>query len=217
MLYKSVIFDFDGTLVDSGPGIKKSFVGLVRRLNMPELTAGQLDSLVGPPLHKSFPEILGIPEAEVERCIALYQQLFAEIAMPELSAFPGIIELLQSLVEAGANTAIASAKIQPTLLSQAKSLGVSEHIHYVCGADPTKNRFEKAEILGEVLSLLNTGLSDAVMIGDRCFDIMAAKALGIDSIGVTYGAGTIEEMCENNPTYIVGSVDELRQLLLSNE
>lgn len=217
MLYKSVIFDFDGTLVDSGPGIKKTFVEMIRRLNMPPLTTEQLDALVGPPLHKSFPGMLGIPEDEVERCIALYQQIFKEIALSELCAFPGILELLQSLVEASANTAIASSKIQPTLVAQAKSLGIFEHIHHICGADPTLNRFEKNEILSEILSLLNTGRTDAVMIGDRCFDIMAAKELGIDSIGVTYGAGTFDEMRENNPTYIVNDVDELRRLLLGNK
>lgn len=213
--YRAVFFDFDGTLVNSGPGIILTLQTLIEDLHLRPLNDEQINSLIGPPIHVAFPEMFGIrDEEELEKVVAAYRRIFEEVALPQLTAFPGIPELLRDLAEAGVITAVASCKTQSVCDSQAELTGIRPYLRIICGARPERQLFEKADILQEALALSGAGKEESIMVGDRMFDLIGAHAVGLPVIGVTYGSGTEEELRAHAPQAIAHSVEELRALVL---
>lgn len=212
--YQAVIFDFDGTLADTGPGIILSLKRLTAEYGLPPLNEQQLRALVGPPIHIAFREVFGISEDALEDFIDSYRRIFDEIAKPMLCVFPGIPQLLQELLHAGITLGVASCKTQSICEQQAEQLGILPYLPYICGAQPSLQLFEKADILELALKNMGIEKKQAVMVGDRMYDLIGANAVGIDAIGVLYGMGTEEELLAHHPAHIVDSVESLRALLL---
>ncbi|MDL2217040.1 HAD hydrolase-like protein [Christensenellaceae bacterium OttesenSCG-928-M15] len=215
MKYKAFIFDFDGTLVDSVPGIVISIKALMEACGKEPLTDEQMRGCVGPPIHKFFPEILGFQEDELEEAIAQYRRIFDEVALPMLCAFDGVLDMLRALKERGAMVGIASCKVKHAAIRQAETLGIAQYVDVIGGAVPEEGIYEKTDVLNGVLSKLKVPLEEAVMIGDRKFDLIGAKEAGIDGIGVMYGGSTDrQELVEHSPIAIANSVEELKNILL---
>lgn len=116
--YKAVIFDLDGTLLDSVPGIKLTLNMLTKKLGLPELTDEQMQNCIGPPINKFFPEVLHIPEDRLEDALAAYRSLFNEYALEGLALFKGIPALLQALRDKGALLGVATCKVRPSAITQ---------------------------------------------------------------------------------------------------
>lgn len=212
--YQAILFDFDGTLADTGPGIILALTRLMQAYGLPPLSDAQLRGLVGPPIHIAFREVLGISADELDGFIEAYRRTFDEVALPLLRVFPGIPELLRELQCAGSILGVATCKTQQVCEQQAKQLGIDQYFHYICGAQPTLQLFEKDDILEVLLKKAGLDKRNAVMVGDRMYDLIGANTVGIDAVGVLYGMGTEEELRAHNPKYMVESVDALRTLLL---
>ncbi|MDR1620145.1 MAG: HAD hydrolase-like protein [Clostridiales bacterium] len=213
--YQSVIFDFDGTLVDSAPGIIKTFEALIQKEGLKQLSRRELAAMVGPPLHLSIPEVFGISsEAEVNRLVNAYRAIYAEIALPSLAAFPGAMEMLRALREAGVYTGVASCKIRHVCASQATTLGLAPYLCCICGAVPQEGLLEKADILRQAIAASRVSRENTVVVGDRMYDMRGAQLVGIPAIGVIYGSGSREELLPYAPLAIVEDIPALAKLLL---
>ncbi len=213
-LYRKILFDLDGTLTDSGPGIINSVSYALNkygiRANNEELTA-----MIGPPLQQSFQIIYGFSNEKASEAVEYYREYFREKGMFENQLYPGITEMLKELFENNRQLYLATSK--PTVFARQilQHFKIEYLFDQVVGSNLDGSRVVKPEIIGAV-SELTGGLSrdETVMVGDREHDIIGAKAHELDTIAVTYGYGSLEELKSVQPTVVVSSVAELSELLL---
>jgi len=208
--YDAVVFDLDGTLCDAEEGIVSSVKYAMEQLRCPVPENANLSLVVGPPLRDSFRDLLGVPAEQVEKAMDLYRVDFHARGRFLYSVYSGIRTLLRMLRTHGVHTAVATSK----------PLGLAKDILDYFGLTPlfdvVMGEVEGAEKLGKP-ELIRRALPEtyecAAMVGDRKFDVEGAKAAGIDSIGVAYGCGTVEELEQAGATHIVQTTEELRDLL----
>lgn len=215
--YKIILFDLDGTLSDPKEGITKSVQYALTKIGIVEPDTDRLETFIGPPLQVSFAEYYGFDEKESIRAIGFYRERFKEKGMFENVLYPNISFLLEALEESGFVLVVATSK--PTVFAEEiiKYFELEKYFQLIVGSDLDGTRSSKTEIIQYILDkYTDYKHSDFVMIGDRKHDIIGAKNTGIDSIGVTYGYGSQEEIRGAEPTYIVSSVDHLIGLLLGS-
>src|SRR5690554_7311346 len=192
---KHIIFDLDGTLSDPGEGIINSLHHALKSFGI-EGDPQILRTFIGPPLADSFQEHYNFDAEQTAEAIRVYREYFKDHGLFQNVIYPGIPELLHDLTQAGKTLAIATTK--PTVYA----LQILEHFkidgffkkELVIGSYLDGRRTDKAELIATAMELLGGLPQDKVMIGDRKFDIIGAKANGIDVIGVTYGYGEEEEI-----------------------
>ncbi|UAL47856.1 HAD family hydrolase [Sutcliffiella horikoshii] len=215
--YKIILFDLDGTLSDPKEGITKSVQYALEKMDIVEPDTDRLETFIGPPLQVSFAEYYGFDEKESIRAIDFYRERFKEKGMFENVLYPNISLLLEALKESGFVLVVATSK--PTIFAEQiiKYFELEEYFQLIVGSNLDGTRSSKTEIIQYILdNYTDFNRRDFVMIGDRKHDIIGAKNTGIDSIGVTYGYGSQEEIRDAEPTYIISSVDDLMGLLLAS-
>ncbi|MBM4336054.1 MAG: HAD family hydrolase [Deltaproteobacteria bacterium] len=214
--FRAVLFDLDGTLTDPKPGITRSVQYALRKRGIEPPDADQLEPFIGPPLAQSFSERLGFAAAEAKRAVDDYREYFSRQGLYENSVYDGIPALLRELRESGRRVCLATSK--PTVFAERilEHFDLARHFDLVVGSHLDGTRVAKAEIIAAVLAGLGgEAARRAVMVGDREHDVHGARSNGIDSIAVTYGYGTCEELQAPSPTSLAASVGELRRLLLA--
>lgn len=215
MRYAPVLFDLDGTLTDPSEGITNSLAHALRRIGRPVPDRAVLLAHIGPPLHVTFAQHYGCDEAQAFEAVALYREYFDEIGIYENALMPGIADLLAGLQQAECPIMIATSK--PSVYAEriATHFGIAARFHAIIGSFLDGRRTGKAEVIAAALATMpEWDPARAVMVGDRVHDILGARANGIQSIGVTFGFGSIEELRDAAPAHIVASVGELRDLLI---
>lgn len=214
MAWKYILFDLDGTLTDSGPGIIRSVQYALRALGIREESEETLRSFIGPPLYSSFMRYYGFDRAGAEQAVAKYREYFTVQGMFENSVYDGIPELLSALCVDGSTLAIATSK--PTVYARqiAEHFGIAAHFAFIGGSELDGSRIDKAEVIAYVLDGLGSPSPDeVVMIGDREHDIMGAGSNSVFSVGVLYGYGSRRELEDAGAGAIAATVDELWALL----
>ena len=209
----NIIFDLDGTLTDSGPGIKNSLRYTLNYYGLPMEDEQSLNRYVGPPLLVSFQKYMGFTKEQAKEAITVYRSYFTRKGMFENRVYDGIIPLLETLKAQGKGLFIATGK--PTVYT----LQILEHFHLakyfdvVCGIGLDESDMGKDELITKVMEQANLSRETCLMVGDREFDILGAKAVGIPGVGVTYGYGTQEELKGAGATAIASCVLELKEIL----
>lgn len=220
--YDIVIFDLDGTLIDSRIGIHSSIVHTLKEMGLPAVDQELLSQFIGPPLIDSFQSVCGMSEPEAERAVAVYKDYFAVEGIKGFDVYEGVPEMLWLLRASGVRMAIATTKDEIFAQEIALSADFMPFLEAVIGSDREGTMLRKPELIAAALSTLGinppaTQEAESpriVMVGDHALDIMGAKANNIDSIAVTYGFGDDEELQQAHPDHVAGSVTELRNLLL---
>lgn len=208
------MFDLDGTLIHSMPGIVKSLRLMMEEMHLPPRDDAYMHNLIGPPFQIGFPNFLDLHGADIDRAISIYMR-YAESILDEegmISPFPGVLDMLKALNSAGAFVGVVTSKGVSPANEQIDRFGFRPYLSYLQTADDNGNG-EKTELLRK--ACFDLGEDDLVMVGDRFYDLDAAHACHVDSIGVLYGYATNEEIYGCHPTHIVGSVKELQTLLLN--
>lgn len=208
-----VLFDLDGTLVESGPSIIASIKYALKQVDGPELDAEALRSFIGPPLQVSFRDIAGLHGSKLEDVVQIYIGHQLELGIKAIELYDGIFDLVGALAGAGVPMAIATSKRTQNAKMVLQHVGLIEKFHIVSGAEP--GRMEKRhsiETAREALVGAGLDLDNAVMIGDRIHDIDGAAHFNMPSIAVTWGYGTEDEW--QRADHIARSVGELREMLL---
>ncbi|WP_223552979.1 HAD family hydrolase [Lysinibacillus sphaericus] len=212
--YSVVLFDLDGTISDPKIGITKSVQYALQKADIEVSDLDELESFIGPPLQVSFREIYGFNDAQIEQAISDYRERFTERGMFENKLYENIPALLADLKQQGYRLAIATSK--PTLFAEQilKYFNLEHFFDLVAGSNLDGTRSAKGEIIAFVREHFNeVDNNQFMMIGDRKYDIVGAHENLIDSIGVTYGYGSLEELTDAQATYIVNSVNEIKELL----
>lgn len=215
--YEYILFDLDGTLSDPKIGITKSVQFALRRMGITEENLDHLEPFIGPPLQQSFSEFYSFDETQIRTAITYYRERFKDKGMYENTLYEHIPSLLQELKDNGVTIVVATSK--PTVFAEEilKYFNIHHHFDLIVGSNLDGTRTSKTEIIQHILHHYNDRPKDSfIMIGDRKHDIIGAHNTGIDSISVTYGYGSIEELKAAKPTNIVKTVTELREALLKN-
>jgi phosphoglycolate phosphatase len=211
--YQHILFDLDGTLTDPQEGIINSVQYALKRFGI-QKENHELIYFIGPPLHKSFEAIFGTEEKAFE-AVDVYREYYSVKGIFENKLYDGIHELLEELNKNKKILHVATSKPLKFAEQILHHFHIHHHFKIIMGSNMDGSRTEKHEVIREILNHLPGTLpQDFVMIGDRKYDIMGAKHHGIDSIAVAFGYGTIEELKNAEPTYIVEEVSDLNKLLL---
>ena len=208
-----VFFDLDGTLTDPKEGIVRCLQYALRQLRQEEPPEAELVKYIGPPLRETFTELLGWQD-RVEEAVRLYRERFSTIGLFENAVYPGVVDLLEKIRTQGWLLDIVTSK--PTVYARqiVGHFRLSPYFQNVYGSELDGRFDEKTELIAHILQTENLRKEQIVMVGDRKHDIEAARAHGIATIGVTYGYGSREELCEAGAHWVCDSPEDLYMILL---
>lgn len=208
------MFDFDGTLADSKPAIVATARRVLAEWGMSEEEMGDLGRLVGPPFPVAFTQVYGMSADDALEVTTRYRTEFAKLGEATHPIFPGIKELLADARAAGRRVALTSSKMRARALDMLAAESMTDLFDaVVCQVDPS--RADKAHLVGDTLAELGADASDAVMVGDRFYDVEGAFANGVPCVGVTYGHTSAPgELERAGAAAVADSVPRLRELLL---
>lgn len=211
--YDAYLFDFDGTLADTGEGIRKSVAYSLEKLGYSVPGDEVLNRFIGPPLHDCYKELFGMTDEEAERAISVYRERYVDIGLYESHLYPGIAMLLRALHRAGAYVAIASAKPQFMLERLSAHIGIDKYLDAIVGVGLQYHSPDKRDLLQRALPA-GVPAERACMIGDRRFDIEAAKALGMTAFGVDFGYSLPGELKRAGADAVFDNAEDLSTMLL---
>ena len=223
-MYRLILFDLDGTLTESHPGIIRSIQHALEKMGLPVLPEKDLMPFVGPPLRDSFVDIIHMTEEEASLAIACYREYFSTKGKYENSVYDGIPELLERLREEGYRLGIASSKPETFVRDILDHFGLTRYFHIICGAAMDGSLSEKPDIIRYALRQSGYDMDDAavlrrevVMVGDRKYDVTGAHAMGMSAIGVTWGYGSREELEESGADALAADPEELYRRIAGQE
>jgi len=210
-----VLFDLDGTLTESAPGITRSVAFALDAVGAPALDDASLLRFIGPPIRESFRVTAGLDAATVAAAADAFVRYFTEQGgMFENSVYPRISGLLEALRADRRRLGVATTK--PTGAGRAvlDHFALSGFFETVCGALSDVERTNKADIIADALLGLRVAAGPhVVMVGDRSHDIAGAHAAGIECIGAAWGYGARAELTDAGADAIAADADELASLL----
>lgn len=204
---KTILFDLDGTLTDSGEGIINCVIYAFEHYNLPIPSREELRAFVGPPLPEMFVKY-GVKPENAEEAEDVFRERFVPIGMYENELYPGIKELLKTLYEDGHILCIATSKPESMAREILRHFDIAKYFHYICGATLDHSRDTKEQVIAYLISQCDSEFP-WVMVGDTAFDVIGAKAHNIPAIGVTWGYGLVEEMQKAGAAAIVYDTAEL--------
>lgn len=208
---KTILFDLDGTLTDSGEGIINCATLALRHFGLPIPSYADMRTFVGPPLRDSFIRF-GVPADQADEAIRVYRSRYIPTGMFENTPYPGIRELLEALRAEGYTLYVATSKPEEMSVTILEKFDLAKYFCRICGASIDSSRSTKDAVIAYLLES-SGAKEDMVMVGDTKYDILGAKAHGIPAIGVGWGYGKVEEMEEAGAAGIAETMDELIGLI----
>ena len=218
MMYQTILFDLDGTLTDPGLGITNSVMYALKKWGIEVTDRSSLYRFIGPPLQASFMQYYGFSQEDAEKSVAYYREYFREKGLYENEVYPGAEKLLAELKAAGKKIALATSKPEEFAVRILKHFQLDGYFDVIAGATMDSSRSKKADVIAYCLDQLGEAdLSQVVMVGDREHDIIGAKTVGVDSIGVLVGYGSREELETAGAAYIAETLDDVAALVLKEQ
>jgi phosphoglycolate phosphatase len=208
-----IIFDLDGTLIDTPSGIVETFIAALKSMDVAFNDSAAIKATIGLPIEQAFSNLLSIDknDGRVTHAIKQYHTLFEDIVLPNAKKliFPGVAKGLESLIANEFTLAVATSKIYKSAEALLQAAGLWEYFTLVVGADQVTNPKPHPEMGQLIMKKLGALSAYTVMIGDTTHDILMAKGAGMRSIAVTYGVQNIEMLKSAKPTWIVDTFDEV--------
>ncbi|MBO1869711.1 HAD-IA family hydrolase [Lachnoanaerobaculum sp. Marseille-Q4761] len=213
MKQKHILFDLDGTIVRSDPGITRGVQKSLEHFGIYE-EPENLKKFVGPPLVESYTKLYGLSLLQYEKALEIFHEYYRSTGIFECELYEGIEEMLKVL-SVEYRLYIATSKPEKEARRVIEHFGLDKYFTFVGGSDGDFNtkRSTKAAVIEYVLKSNNIeDKTAAIMVGDKVHDIVGANTVGLKSIGILYGYGSMEEFDKAN--YIVRNVDDLREMFI---
>ena len=213
MKQKHILFDLDGTIVRSDPGITRGVQKSLEHFGIYE-EPENLKKFVGPPLVESYTKLYGLSLLQYEKALEIFHEYYRSVGIFECELYEGIEEMLKVLSK-DYRLYIATSKPEREARRVIEHFGLNKYFTFVGGSDGDFNtkRSTKAAVIEYVLKSNNIeDKTAAIMVGDKIHDIVGADTVGLKSIGILYGYGSMEEFDKAN--YIVRTVDDLREMFI---
>lgn len=215
MRYRLIVFDWDGTLLDSAGGIVECIREAARELRLPVPAHETARHVIGLGLHDSLrTAVPSLPQDQYREFAEAYRRHFLA-RQGAMTLFPGVRELLGDLAAAGHRLAVATGKSRRGLEHAFESTGLRPYFAASRCADETNPKPHPA-MLFELLAELAAAPREALMVGDTSHDLAMAGSAGVDAVAVTYGAHPGDALRALAPRACVESVEELRAWLTAN-
>ncbi|MDQ0222565.1 HAD hydrolase-like protein [Streptococcus moroccensis] len=201
---KHLFFDLDGTLVDSSEGILNSFTQTFTELGMELPTLETLKTFIGPPLEASFANYGD--DAFTSNAVTIYRKHYTDFGIHQVQLYQGFPEVLDQLIADNYLLYIATSKHEPMAVQMLTDLGVADRFIGIFGS---LGKDSKADVINRAMVKHDIPAKDALMIGDTHYDMIGGKALGLKTIGVTWGFGTPPSLLENGADALASTPSEL--------
>ncbi len=212
---KFILFDLDGTIIDSYPSITSCFLSASKEYTDREFTSDELASIIGPPLRDSYMRLLNVDAFTAWDLVIKFREYYNAGGLFNCKVYEGIEDLLISLIEAGLIPIVATSKPEEQAIRILMHFGFDKYFKLIAGDDQECTRAVKKDVITYCLKKLDSpSYNEVVMIGDRKYDMTGARELGITSIGVTWGYGSKKELEDSCADYLVSSAKELKELLI---
>ena len=211
---KYLLFDLDGTLTDPGEGITNSVKYALEKFGIEVKDKKELYSFIGPPLYDSFVKYYGLSHEDATLAVSYYREYFAPYGLYQNAVYSGIPELLETLKARGTKIVLATSKPEKFALEILRHFDLAKYFDLAFGATMDEKRNKKDAVIAYALSQGNIDPQDAVMIGDRVYDIEGGHKNGLVSVGVLWGYGDRAELEDAGADEMAESVSELEKILL---
>lgn len=214
MRYNAVIFDFDGTVCDTGEGILKSakFALDYYGIDAPEYQ--ELTFFIGPPLLITFQEKFGADAALADKLVKKFRERYTNKGILESKIYSGIKELIIKLKDENIKLGIASSKPQDYVEALLERDGIKQYFDSICAVTFSADCESKANIIARCVKELDVAGNETLMVGDKKYDIEGARANLIDSAGVMWGYGGRIEFVEAGAKFVAEKVDDIYSIAL---
>ena len=210
----NILFDLDGTLNDSKPGIVMGYCHALSVLGYPHPSQAALDMAIGPPLEENFMRFMNTQDkARVAEAAEIYHQFYEREGIRHATLYPHIKTLLKQLHDEKYSLYLATSKIQPHAEIQLETLGIANYFRGAQGATRDGSLRHKVDVIHQAVSRYQLDPKHSLMIGDHKVDILGGKHHGMKTIGVTYGYGTREELLAAKPDALCDQPEQLYQLI----
>ncbi len=213
--FKAVLFDFDGTIADTGVGIFNSIRFAIAASGFEPLSEARLRTFIGPPIFDSFKRELNMTDEQSTFAVKKYREAYIRNGIFQFEIYDGIESLIKLLKANGIKVGIASSKPEKFLIKIVDFLRFNEYIDYISAPVGDDSPQDKSALILNAAEYFGVKKSEIIMVGDRLFDINGANLAGIKSIGVTFGYGSKKELTDANATYIANNADEIKDIIFS--
>lgn len=210
---KLVLFDLDGTLIDSEQGIVGCMQEAFRAMDVTAPDTQVLRGWIGPPLRQSFPAVVGDDVQRVEEAVQHYRRCFDAGGWRDHVQYDGMEEVVRGVAEGGARLAIVTTKLRRQAVRIVADLPYGHLFERVYGPPDDSSDCPKAQMISQALQDFVAAPGNVTMIGDRHFDIRGATDNGVRGIGVTWGFGSREELRDAGAAAIVDTPAQLARTL----
>lgn len=213
--FEAVFFDFDGTIADTGEGIFSSVRYAIKESGFDPVSEESIRTFIGPPIFDSFKRELDMNDEQCAFAVQKYREEYSRNGIFRFKLYPGIEELIRELKSNGIKVAIASSKPENFVKKIVEYLKFDELIDFISAPNSDKANAGKTILVKNAVAYFGIEKNKAIMIGDRYFDIDGANGAGVESIGVTFGYGSEEELKNAGATYITSNTAEIRKIIFS--
>ncbi len=207
-----IIFDLDGTLTDSAEGVIRSAQHMQEKMGIDKWADEDLKFIVGPPLIKTFTEDFRMNPEDAQRALGFFRERYATIGLFENNVYEGIPEMLQELQKKGKRLAVATSKKEETAVRILKHFEIDGYFEVIGGDNREIGRDTKAKVIDYVLEIMEGNKGDAIMVGDRKFDVEGAHLVGVPCIAVEFGYGDREEFEACGADYLAATPKAVAEL-----
>ena len=214
MKYKYILFDLDGTITESGPGIMNSVEYALNKMNREVGDRDTLKKFIGPPLTESMEKYYGMSEKEALLGVKYYREYYHDKGIYENRVYDGLEEVLKKINEAGKQAIVATSKPEKYAKIIMDHFHLTKYFACVAGMEMDGGRGTKAQVITYALEKNDiTDKSKVLMIGDREHDVIGAHENGLDCLGILYGFGSRKEFEEAGADYIRENVEDILQFV----
>lgn len=214
MSTKLVIFDLDGTLLDTSEGIKASVKYVIEKYNLPLPTETILNSFIGPPIQASFKHLYNLSDEKSTALAALFREQYKSADLFKAKPYDNVFEVLRYLRSNGVKTAVATYKREDYTKLLLDHFGLSKYFDIICGSD-FEGKLQKKDIILNAVNKSRFSINDTIMVGDTILDAEGASIIGMDFIAALYGFGfkNIEETSEIQCLYAIDDIIQITEII----
>ena len=213
--YSCILFDLDGTIVDSAPGITATLAYMFEQLGKPIPTPSELLKYVGPPLLDSFRDLAGFDAEESAAALAIYREKYLNVGAYDATQYPGVGQVLKAVHESPVPMSLATSKPETPATLILEHFNLARYFDIITGASDDEVRSAKKDVVAEALirlAAMGADISRPVLVGDREHDVHGAAANDVPTIFVEWGYGSVAEQVGS--VAVVKTPQELQTLLL---
>lgn len=211
-MYQLVIFDMDGTLADTSPGILNSHRHANAVMGRPVPDDAALAGVIGGPLLQTYIDRFGFSEADARKAVDIYRRYYSEHGIHEACLYPGMAYTLAALKRQGIAIGLATLKAERFAKVMLEEMGVLDCFAVVYGMDEQDTR-TKSQLIELCMDSVGASKARSLMVGDSIHDLNGAKSAGVDFLGVTYGFGFCPG--ENRGISMVDTTQEILSFVLN--